>query len=55
MATTMVNGGPNTEGTPSVAMPNVGKQQSKPAGGPGSKMADNNRKQAGTPSDGAQR
>ncbi|KAK3170968.1 hypothetical protein OEA41_003052 [Lepraria neglecta] len=51
----MANGGPNTEGTPSAAMPNIGKQLSKPAGGPGSKMADNNRKQAGTLSDGAQR
>jgi hypothetical protein len=55
MATTMLNGGPNTEGTPSTAMANVGKQQPKPAGSSGTKMTDVNRKQAGTPNDGAQR
>ena len=56
MATALVNGGTGVEGSTSgPTMPSIGKQQSKPAAGTGSKSNDGNRKQAGNPHDGSQK
>ena len=55
MTTTMVNGGPNTDGNPSVTMPTVGKQHVPKSAATGGKAVDTSRKQASNPSEGAQR
>lgn len=55
MATTMTNGGPNVEGNPTIGMSGTGNKQQSKAAVTSNKAVDTGRKQAGNPSDGAQR